>query len=140
MGDQTMCLTKCINKGPTKEILYTVARIIIGFIFMSHGAQMLFGILGKEAIPLASSMGVFKLFEFLIGIALILGLLTRLAAIGGAIQMILAYGMAHMSKSLHPLTNGGEAAVLYFAAFLIFIAFGSGKYSLEQAAFKKEIL
>jgi putative oxidoreductase len=135
-----MCISKYVNKGPTKDILYTIARVIVGFLFMSHGSQALFGWFGGNAVSITSTMGIFKIFEFLVGIAILLGLLTRLAAIGGSIQMVLAFSIAHISRGWHPLTNGGEPAVLFFAIFLILIIYGSGKYSLERAIFKKEIL
>ncbi len=84
-------------------------------------------------------MGLAGVIEFFGGLALAVGLFTRLAALGGLATMISAYFMAHFPNGWIPIMNKGELALLYFAAFLIFIIYGAGKFSLEHALFKKEI-
>ena len=46
------------------EITLNVLRIMTGFLMMPHGAQKLFGALGREAVPLASLPGVAGVLEF----------------------------------------------------------------------------
>jgi uncharacterized membrane protein YphA (DoxX/SURF4 family) len=68
----------------------------------------------------------------------LLGFYTRLAATGGALLMLGAYFKVHAFQALSPLANGGEAAVLFFAAFLVFTVYGNGWLSLEKSLLKKE--
>ena len=90
-------------------------------------------------MELFSLFGLAGLIEFLGGIAIALGLFTRLAAFISAIEMLVAYFMVHASKGLIPLVNQGELALLYFAAFLVLKSYGAGKWSLEKALMKKEV-
>lgn len=129
------------NKGIKRitPYLYVLFRVLIGVLFMMHGLQKLFGVLGGKMMPLFGLIWFAGLVEFIGGIAIVVGFFTRLAALGSAIQMLVAYFMAHASKAWTPIANGGELAVLYFAAFLILFAFGARKFSLEKAMFKKEV-
>lgn len=115
-------------------------RIILGFLFFSHGAQKLFGWFGGTAISSVNLFWFAGLIEFLVGLGVFFGLFTRLAALGGAIQMVVAFIKVHLPSHIHPLMNGGEAAVLFFAAFLVLLAFGPGTCSLGALIFKKEVL
>jgi putative oxidoreductase len=54
--------------------------------------------------------------------------------------MLVALFMAHFPKSILPIQNNGEPAVLFFTSFLVLLAYGSGKWSLGKKLFKKEIL
>lgn len=137
-------LCKMMSEKCGKE-MYFVARLLVGFMFMLHGAQK-FGLFGLEGqivsfgwIPLWLGY-VSALVELVGGALILLGLFTRPAALLGAINMVFAYLIVHSSQGWNPLLNKGELAVMYFAVFLIFIIYGAGKYSLEKALFKKEYL
>ena len=115
-----------------KEHVYVVFRVIVGLLFFMHGAQKLFGWFGsKGTVPLMSLFGVAGVIELLAGILITIGLFTRLAALVSAVQMIAAYAIVHVPQGLLPYANGGELAVLYFAAFLAILANGSGTHSLD---------
>ena len=58
---------------------------------------------------------------------------------GGGIVMIVALLFVHFPQGINPLANGGEAALLNLAAFLVMKAYGAGKWSLEKALWKKEM-
>ena len=121
-----------------EECWYSVFRIIIGALFLLHGLSK-FGVFGKGAMPVLSLMGAAGIIEITAGILIILGIWTRLVALIGAIEMIIAFAMAHAPKGWNPLANGGEAAILFFVAFLILLVHGSGKYAIEHKIRKKEL-
>ena len=123
------------DKG--KGVLYLLFRLVFGGLFLMHGL-MKFGIPGGTAMDLASLMGVAGVVEVLVGATLILGLFTRLTAVLGAVQMLVAYFMVHFPQGLSPLANGGELALLYFGAFLVVLVYGNGEFSVESAVMKKE--
>lgn len=128
---------------------YLIARVLIGFMFMLHGASK-FGLIGDGAISgFASAMGlpiwlagIVAFIELIGGLMIMLGLFTRLFSMLGAIVVLVAAIGYHMvgSGSLNPLTNNAELALLYFAGFLITLAFGGGIYSLGRVFFKKEFM
>jgi len=122
-----------------KGYLYLLFRLIAGALFFQHGAQKILGWFGGQSSVLFSSIWFFGLFEFIGGLAIFLGLFTRLAAFGAVILMLIAYFKVHMPQGIIPIINNGELALLYIAAFLILIAYGSKKNSLEKLIFKKEI-
>ncbi len=131
----TMAIFETFAKK-SSENLYLVFRVIIGLLFLSHGAQKL-GFLGGNAMT--GFMLFIGVVEFLGGIAVTLGFLTRLASLLAAIEMLLVYIVAHASKAILPLENNGELALLYLAAFLVIFAMGGVKYYIDNALFKKEL-
>jgi len=129
------------EKYINKEYFYLIFRVFVGLLFLQHGLQKLFGMfggLGGNSAELFSMMGLAGLIELLGGIAIALGLFARLAALIAALEMIVAYFMVHVPQGLIPFVNKGELALLYVAAFFVIMAFGSRKWSLEKAIFKKE--
>ena len=88
-----------IGKYTTRygDYFYFVFRIIIGGLFIMHGAQKLFGSFeGPGMENFANFVGLSTTVacipatvEFVGGIFLVIGLLTRWAALFGAIEMIL---------------------------------------------------
>ncbi|MEK6940885.1 MAG: DoxX family protein [Nanoarchaeota archaeon] len=117
--------------------LYAVARFIVGALFFQHGAQKIFGLLGGSKVGLASFIGVAGIIELVAGIAIAAGIFTRLAAGIAASEMLVAFFKAHFKFSgglagWVPIMNGGELALLFLAAFLVILAYGAGKCSLEK--------
>lgn len=119
------------------DTFYAIARIIIGLLFAQHGAQKLFGLFGGNTAELMSLMGVAGVIELVGGLLIALGLFTRIAAFITIIDMIGAYFKAHLPQGWIPIMNKGELALLYFAAFLIIISHGPGKWALDNVFFKK---
>ncbi|MBI5392744.1 DoxX family protein [Candidatus Woesearchaeota archaeon] len=131
------CLRKYID-GMLGNVLYMLFRFLIGAMFFMHGAQKLFGWFGaKQAMGFVGLMGFVGTVEFLVGLAVIFGFLTRLAAFGGIVIMASAFIKVHLG--INPLATGGELAVMYLAAFLVLTAFGARKWSLDHLLFKKEV-
>ena len=115
-----------------------ILRVVVGIAFLYHGW-------GKIQNPMAwmpPDAGVPGILQFLAalsefggGIALILGLLTRVAMLGLGFTMAVAVFMhAVMMKDPFVNTTGGssyELAAVYLAISLLILATGAGKYSLD---------
>lgn len=113
---------------------YALMRIVVGFLFLWHGAQKLFGI--PSAIP--GEIPAFITYiagpiELIGGILVMIGLFTRWAAFLASGLMAAAYWMAHGTKALLPFQNGGELAVLYCFVFLFISTQGGGMWSVDAA-------
>jgi putative oxidoreductase len=113
-----------------------VLRMGTGLLFMQHGAQKLFGLLGGmgsagASAELFSMMGLAGVLEFFGGLLIVLGLLTRPTAAVLTMLMIAAYFMAHAPQGGLPLENGGELALLFAFVFAFFAAAGPGRWSLD---------
>ena len=118
-------------------------RIVVGGVFLAHGAQKLFqfgiaGVAGGMAqmgIPFPTVSAVLvTAAEFGGGLFLLLGLLTRLAAIPVAFTMLVAFLKVHMRNGLF-LPNGFEYVLVLFAANLAFMISGPGAWALDNVVF-----
>lgn len=119
---------------------YVIFRVIVGLMFVQHGAQKLLGWFGaKEAVPLLSLMGFAGTVELVGGLAIALGFFSRLASVGGTAIMVGALASVHFPQGLVPIVNKGELALLFLACFVIVAVHGNGRWSLEQALLKKEM-
>jgi putative oxidoreductase len=116
----------------------SLLRAVSGLLFMQHGLQKVFGMLGKEAVPLATQAGVAGVIELVGGALLILGLFTRPAAFIMSGTMAVAYFMAHAPGGFWPIVNKGELAALYAFVFLFLSAAGAGPVSLDALIGKKQ--
>lgn len=123
------------SMGPVwRERMLSVLRIVSAFMFMLHGTQKLFAFpLSEPGAPaeLASLMGVAGILEFVGGLLLLIGLFTRPVAFILAGEMAVAYFMAHFARSIWPVLNGGEPAVLYCFIFLYLVVAGAGAWSVD---------
>lgn len=117
----------------------TILRVIAGIIFAAHGGQKLFvygfdGVTGaftQMGAPLPGITGpLVALLEFFGGIALVVGLLTRLAGLGLSGVMIGALVLVHLPAGFF-LPNGYEFVLLLLGASLTLVATGAGKYSVD---------
>ena len=118
--------------GNLTELIYSMTRLVVGFTFALHGAQKLFGVLDSDGVALFSRLGVAGIIEFFGGALISLGLYTPWVAFVASGQMAFAYFSAHYPRGPWPLTNGGEAAVLYCFVFLYFASRPSGPLSLDR--------
>jgi putative oxidoreductase len=115
------------------DITYALLRFVAGMMFACHGAQKLFGVLGGQAVPLQSLMGLAGVIELVGGILVALGFFAGWAAFVSSGEMAAAYFMAHAPQGLWPIVNKGELAVLYCFVFLYIASRGSGAWSVDSA-------
>ena len=113
---------------------YAVLRIVVGFLFVCHGSQKLFGFPGvaPDGIP-AMVLYVAGTIELVGGLLVMIGFMTRHAAFLASGLMAAAYWMAHGLNALFPIQNGGELAALYCFTFLFIASNGSGIWSVDGA-------
>ena len=122
-----------IPLGRVSEFIYSITRIVVGFVFSLHGAQKLFGVLGQEAVDtLVSLRGLAGIIELFGGALITLGFYTGWAAFIASGEMAFAYFISHNPRGFWPVMNGGERAVIYCFVFLYFAARGSGPLSLDR--------
>ncbi len=122
------------------DFFYFVFRIFVGLLFAQHGAQKLFGLFtASPPVELFSLFGLAGVIEFFGGLAIALGFFVRLGALAGGVEMVAAYFKVHIPRGPIPIENEGELALLFFAAFLIVLAYGAKKWGLEKSLFKKEL-
>ena len=115
------------------EIVYSIARIVVGFSFFLHGVEKMFGVLSRdEPVELLSLLGAAGVIELVAGGLILLGLYTPWAAFLASGQMAFAYFLSHQPLGFWPIENGGERAMLYCFVFLYFATRGSGPVSLDR--------
>jgi putative oxidoreductase len=112
---------------------YALFRIVVGFLFIFHGLQKLFGMFGGPAMPVLSILWIAAVIELLGGLLVMIGLFARGAAFICSGEMAVAYFTAHQPKGGWPIQNLGEVAVLYCFAFLYIAARGAGIWSVDAA-------
>ena len=113
---------------------YALMRIVVGFLFLWHGCQKLFGFpIGMPAgvPPFIAYVG--GPIELVGGILVMIGLFTNWAAFITSGEMAVAYWMAHATRALLPIENKGELAVLYCFVFLFIASQGGGIWSVDAA-------
>ena len=112
-----------------------VLRIITALLFIEHGTQKYFAFPPSEYFPEApaifSLMGVAGLLELIGGALILIGLLTRPVAFVLSGFMAAAYFMGHAPQGFFPVSNGGDAAILFCFIYLYMVFAGAGAWSLD---------
>lgn len=120
-----------------RGLTHAFLRIGAGLLFFLHGTPKLFGWFGgfggepggtAELVSLYGLAGVLEVFG---GLLILFGLFTRPVALILALEMLIAYGKAHLPQGFVPYTNGGELALLYMCVFALLSGWGAGPFSLD---------
>jgi len=137
------------NSASRKQIDTGLAilRLVIGAIFLAHGGQKLFvfgldgvaGAFGQMGIPMAGILGPFVAFvELLGGLALISGLLTRLASLGLLSTMVVAILKVHLPNGFFA-PNGIEFPLALLGGTALLALVGAGSWSIDSLIAKKTV-
>ena len=142
-------LRKLISTDSSAAI--TILRLVLGIVFFAHGAQKMFGWFGGYGFT--GTMGFFTgamhipaVFAFLAiaaeffgGLGLIFGFLTRIAAFGITVNMLVAIAMVHaqfgffMNWTGTQKGEGFEYHLLTLAATIFLMIKGGGAFSIDRA-------
>ncbi len=127
-----------------------IARIFLGVVILPHGLQKLLGMFGGagfsgtvdffvgSGIPAAVAILII-IAESFGAIALIIGFLSRLAALGLAIIMLGAIFMVHLQHGFFMNWFGSQAGegfeyhLLALGLSLVVLIKGGGKWSIDRA-------
>ena len=137
-----MNLKAWLKPAPDKaDLAMTIIRVIVGIAFFAHGWQKVFtfgfegtgGFFGSLGIPAAGFFAiVVSLLELLGGLALILGIGTRIVGLLLAIDMLVALLVVHLPNGFFVSENGYELVLILGAASLAFAITGASSISLDN--------
>lgn len=132
------------------DLALTAIRAVLGLVFFAHGAQKMLGWFGGDGFSETMTFFTQKLgipavlaflaiaAEFLGGLGLLVGLLSRVAAFGIACNMAVAMALVHAQNGFFMNWFGkqqGEGIEYHLLALALAIAImmrGAGAYSLDR--------
>jgi putative oxidoreductase len=132
-----------------EEVTSLILRLILGVVFVPHGMQKILGFAGTMDF-FTVNLGIPVIFAFLAIMAeflgswgLITGLLTRVAAFGITVNMIVAVYLLHWQHGFfmnwfgNQKGEGFEYHLLVIAIGIALMIRGGGKWSLDGLIAKR---
>jgi len=129
-----------------ERLAVLILRLFLGFAFMMHGSQKVLGAFGGPGIAGVAGMltklglepaqilaWVLSVTEFVGGICLVLGFLTRFWAAGLVIDMGIAIAKVHMPNGFFASKNGFELPLAFGVMALVILLTGPGSLSVDRA-------
>jgi putative oxidoreductase len=128
-----------------------VLRVVLGFVFFAHGAQKALGWFGGNGFSgtmsfftgpmhLPAALAFLAIAaEFFGGIGLVFGVLTRVAAFGITVNMLVAIFAVHLQNGLFANWTGKQAGegieyhLLVLAITTFLMIKGGGAFSVDHA-------
>src|ERR1700726_2327127 len=135
----------------TNDPVFAIIRLMLGLVFFAHGAQKMLGWFG--GLGFSGTMGFFTgtmhipaplaflaiAAEFFGGLGLVLGLLTRIAAFGIGVTMLVAIVTVNSAVGFFmnwfgtQRGEGYEYALLVLAMTTFLMIRGAGAFSVDRA-------
>ena len=129
-----------------ERLAVLILRLFLGFSFMMHGSQKLLGAFGGGGVAgvagMLSKLGlepsqilawVLSITEFVGGVCVFLGFLTRFWAAGLVIDMAVAIFKVHGANGFFASKNGFELPLAFGVMALVILLTGSGSLSVDRA-------
>ena len=133
-----------------QDVTLTTLRLVLGVVFFAHGAQKLLGWFGGFGFH--ATMGFFAhmgmpaavallviVTEFFGGLGLIVGFLTRIAALGIGGEMVGVIFLVHLQNGFFmnwagtQKGEGYEYHLLAIAVAAVLLVRGAGAFSVDRA-------
>jgi putative oxidoreductase len=126
------------------DVALLIARVIVGVVFIAHGAQKLFGAFGGPGLSaFVQMMGplgyLVAIGEFFGGLGLVVGFLSRFSAASLIVIMLGAIGMVHskvgffMNWTGNQPGEGFEYHLLAIAILLVILIVGPGRLAISRS-------
>jgi putative oxidoreductase len=133
------------------DLTLTLLRLVLGVVFFAHGAQKMLGWFGgygftgtlgffTQQMHIPTVFAALAIFtEFFGALGLILGLLSRIAAFGITVEMVVAALLVHVSNGLFMNWSGAQKGegfeyhLLAIAMALVILVKGAGALSVDRA-------
>ena len=124
-----------LRDRPAVDLSLLILRVIVGIIFVAHGAQKLFGAFGGAGLaetvkmmgPLAYPVAI---GEFFGGLGLIFGFLSRFSAASLIVIMIGAIALVHGKNGFFQNAGGFEYNLALIGLLAPILIAGPGRYTI----------
>jgi len=133
-----------MERGVNPDLGLAILRVVVGVIFVAHGAPAVFGSMEGTAafldslgvpLPIVAAWAI-KLLEFVGGISLIVGFLVTPVALLLATHMMVGIVLVHAARGFYvvgPDANSGiEFNLLLMAALLMLVFGGPGLAAMDS--------
>ncbi|GAA5120550.1 DoxX family protein [Pseudonocardia adelaidensis] len=139
----TMTTVTTTGTRTVRDLVLLLARIGLGVIMIAH-AKLEYDFAGgsitgvgelfaQSGIPLPAISGPANvLFEFVGGVAMILGLAVPIVGVVMALNMVGAWVLVHTSGLFAMDHNGPELAIMIALLSLVLAVTGSGRFGLDH--------
>jgi putative oxidoreductase len=141
-------VTQNLNQRLTRyaPVVLSLFRLVYGLLFAGYGSMILFGwpVYPTRPVQFGAWPGWYAgLIEFVAGLLIASGLLTRAAAFIASGEMAVAYFWMHQPRSLWPIgdppaANGGILAILFCFGFFLLVFTGGGSCSIDALRSRAE--
>ncbi len=133
-----------LHNSSAVDLALLIARVIVGAVFMAHGAQKLFGAFGGPGLSaFVGMMGpvgyLVAIGEFFGGLGIVAGFLSRFSAAAIIVIMLGAIGMVHgkvgffMNWMGNQGGEGFEYHLLAIGILLVILIAGPGRYAVARS-------
>ena len=129
-----------------ERLAVLILRLFLGFVFVMHGSQKLLGAFGGSGVPgFAGQLAkygiephllwawVVAITEFVGGICILFGFLTRFWAAGLVIDMTVAVVKVHLVNGFFWTKGGFEFVLTLGIIALVLLMTGPGSLSMDRA-------